>query len=89
MDNNQVTHNEAKGQFEITVGDEKALLQYHRTEHHITLTHTEVPQASRGRGLGSQLIRAALDFAHFNQLKVIPVCPFVKTYLKKHPEAAG
>jgi predicted GNAT family acetyltransferase len=35
------------------------------------------------------LIRAALDFAHFNQLKVIPVCPFVKTYLKKHPEAAG
>jgi predicted GNAT family acetyltransferase len=34
------------------------------------------------------LIRAALDFAHFNQLKVVPVCPFVQAYLKKHPEAA-
>jgi uncharacterized protein len=89
MDNNPVTHNEAKGQFEITLGDEKAVLQYHRTEHHITLTHTEVPVASRGRGLGNQLIRAALDFAHFNQLKVVPVCPFVQAYLKKHPEAAG
>jgi predicted GNAT family acetyltransferase len=89
MDSNPVTHNEARGQFEITLGDEKAVLQYRRTENSITLIHTEVPQASRGRGLGNQLIRAALDFAHFNQLKVVPVCPFVKAYLQKHPEASS
>ncbi|MGZ4896316.1 MAG: GNAT family N-acetyltransferase [Candidatus Angelobacter sp.] len=89
MDSNPVTHNEAKGQFEITLGNEKAVLQYRRTDHSITLVHTEVPRASRGRGLGNQLIRAALDFAHFNQLKIVPVCPFVKAYLLKHPEAAG
>jgi predicted GNAT family acetyltransferase len=89
MDSNPVTHNEARGQFEIVLGDEKAVLQYRRTENSITLVHTEVPQASRGRGLGNQLIRAALDFAHFNQLKVVPVCPFVKAYLQKHPEAAS
>ena len=89
MDSNPVSHNEAQGQFEIALGDEKAVLQYHRTEHSITLVHTGVPQTSRGRGLGSQLIRAALDFAHFNQLKVVPVCPFVKAYLQKHPEAAS
>jgi predicted GNAT family acetyltransferase len=47
-----------------------------------------VPDAFRGRGLGSQLVRAALDYAHFNQLKVFPDCPFVKVYLRKHPEAA-
>lgn len=89
MENTPVTHNEAKGQFEIALGNEKALLQYHRTAQSITLVHTEVPQASRNRGLGNQLIRAALDYAHFNQLKVVPVCPFVKAYLKKHPEAAN
>jgi predicted GNAT family acetyltransferase len=89
MDNNPVTHNEATGQFEIALRDQKAVLQYRRTQNSITLVHTEVPQASRGRGLGNQLIRAALDFAHFNQLKVVPVCPFVKAYLQKHPEAAG
>jgi uncharacterized protein len=89
MDSNPVTHNEARGQFEIALGDEKAVLQYRRTENSITLIHTEVPQASRGRGLGNQLIRAALDFAHFNQLKVVPVCPFVKAYLQKHPEASS
>ena len=89
MDSNPVTHNEANGQFEIALGNKKALLQYHRTDHSITLVHTEVPQASRGRGLGNQLIRAALDYAQFNRLKVIPVCPFVQAYLKKHPEAAN
>lgn len=89
MDSNPVTHNEAKGQFELALGDEKAVLQYRRTANSITLIHTEVPPAERGHGLGNQLIRAALDFAHFNQLKVVPVCPFVKAYLQKHPEAAS
>jgi hypothetical protein len=78
-----------KGQFEIALGNEKAVLQYHRTQHSISLLHTEVPEDSRGCGLGDQLIHAALDFAHFHQLKVVPVCPFVKAYLQKHPEAAG
>jgi hypothetical protein len=51
--------------------------------------HTEVPEALRNRGIGTQLIRSALAFANFNQLKVIPVCPAVKRYLEKHPEAAS
>ena len=79
MDRSPVTHNEAKGQFEIALGKESAVLQYHRTPHSITLIHTEVPEPWRGRGLGDQLIRAALDYAHFNQLKVVPMCPFVKS----------
>jgi uncharacterized protein len=89
MESNPVTHNEARGQFELALGEEKAVLQYRRTANSITLIHTEVPKAERGRGLGNQLIRAALDFAHFNQLKVVPVCPFVKAYLQKRPEAAS
>ena len=84
MDNSPVTHNEAKGQFEIAVENNAAFLQYRRTNDHISLIHTEVPEASRGKGLGNQLVRAALDYAHFNQLKVVPVCPFVKAYLQKH-----
>jgi len=88
MDSNPVTHNEGQGQFEIALGKQKAVLQYRRTQDHISLIHTEVPEGSRGRGLGSQLIRAALDYAHFNQLKIVPICPAVKRYLEKHPEAA-
>jgi predicted GNAT family acetyltransferase len=87
MNNTPVTHNEAKGQFEITQENNTALLQYRRTNEHISLVHTEVPESLRGKGLGNQLVRAALDYAHFNQLKIVPVCPFVKAYLHKHPEA--
>jgi uncharacterized protein len=89
MDSNPVTHNETKSQFEIALGDEKAVLQYRRTPHSISLIHTEVPEASRGRGLGTQLIRAAVDYAHLHQLKIVPICPAVKRYLGKHPEAAA
>jgi len=84
-----VKHNEAGGQFEIALENGTAVLQYQRSGETIRLMHTEVPEASRGRGLANQLARAALDFAHFNQLKVVVLCPFVKLYLQKHPEAAG
>jgi len=84
-----VKHNEAGGQFEIALENGTAFLQYQRTGETIRLMHTEVPEASRGRGLANQLVHAALDFAHFHQLKVIAVCPFVKLYLQKHPEAAS
>ena len=87
MDSNPVRHNLAGGQFEIVVEDQTAVLQYRRSGESIQLLHTEVPEPLRGRGLANQLVRAALDYAHFNQLKVVPVCPFVKVYLEKHPEA--
>lgn len=89
MGSNPVTHNEASGQFEIDTGNGIAVLQYKRTPHSISLVHTEVPAPMRGRGLGTQLIRAALAYASFNQLKVNPVCPAVKRYLEKHPEAVS
>ncbi|HEY7406079.1 MAG TPA: GNAT family N-acetyltransferase [Candidatus Angelobacter sp.] len=88
MDSNPVKHNEAGGQFEIALESGPAFLQYRRTGDSMRLIHTEVPELMRGRGLANQLVRAALDYAHFNQLKVIPICPFVKLYLQKHPEAA-
>jgi uncharacterized protein len=89
MQSNSVKHNEAEGQFEIALERGIAFLQYQRSGETMRLIHTEVPEGQRGRGLGSQLARAALDYAHFNQLKVVPQCPFVRLYLRKHPEAAS
>lgn len=85
---NPVKHNEAEGQFEIALDQGTAVLRYRRTGDTMRLLHTEVPEPMRKRGLGNQLVRAALDYAHFHQLKVVPICPFVKLYLEKHPEAA-
>ena len=50
------------------------------------LPHTLVPKALSGNGVGSALTEAALGYARSNGLKVNPSCPFIKAYIKKHPE---
>ena len=52
----------------------------------IAFTHTEVDDAHEGQGLGSRLIRYALDDARTRGLKVRPVCPFVKTWIRRHED---
>jgi predicted GNAT family acetyltransferase len=52
------------------------------------MLHTEVPKELEGRGIGSALIRGVLDTARRQGLKVVPLCPFAKAYIEKHPEYA-
>ena len=63
-----------------------AFAQYHLTQGKIVFTHTEVPKAHEGQGVGSALIRYALASARERGLKVVPVCPFFVDYFKKHAE---
>lgn len=53
-----------------------------------SLTHTEVPRELEGRGLGTALVRAALEHVRSAGAKVMPVCPFVVAHLARHPEEA-
>ena len=59
-----------------------------RGESAITLLHTEVSPSVEGRGLGGRLVAAALDDIRARGLRVVPVCPFVRAYLRRHPESA-
>ncbi|HUA90269.1 MAG TPA: GNAT family N-acetyltransferase, partial [Steroidobacteraceae bacterium] len=52
----------------------------------ITFTHTRVPESLRGHGIGTHLIEAGLRLARARGLKVIPVCPFFRDYLRTHPQ---
>jgi len=52
----------------------------------MVLTHTEIDDAYEGRGLGSVLVRAALDSARGRGLSVRPDCPFVRAYIARHPD---
>jgi len=82
----EVRNNEAAHQYELEVEGRLALAAYRIREGRITFTHTEVPDALAGRGIGSKLVRAALDDARARGLEVVPACPFVKHYMDKHPE---
>jgi uncharacterized protein len=73
--------------FEIRFPEGVAELVY-RYDHNgrLVLIHTEVPAALSGRGIAGLLAKTALDFARAKHLTIVPVCPFVKTYLERHPE---
>lgn len=82
----QVANNQAKHRFEIALGDDVAFAEYSLVQGGIILPHTEVPEALEGRGIASQLAKAALGYAREHGLEVIPTCPFMAAYITKHPE---
>jgi len=85
-DNPTITNNESSSRFETQINGHTAILTYRRLGKSIVLDHTEVPPALEGRGIASKLAGAALEFARAQHLEVVPLCPYISTYLKKHPE---
>lgn len=83
-----VHDNAAHHRFELKLDNEVAYSNYKRDGNVLTILHTEVPAALNGRGIGSALVRGELEFARAHGWKVVPVCPFVKAYMGKHPEYA-
>jgi len=81
-----VTLNEDARQFEIRTDGGLALLAYYRKANKIAYVHTEVPESMEGQGIGGDLAKAALEYAKENGLRVYPFCPFVRSYIKRHPE---
>ncbi len=82
----EVKDNPEKHQFELIVDGHIALAAYRLKPGVITFTHTEVPAALGGRGIGSLLAKAALDQVRQRGLKVVPLCPFIKAYIEKHAD---
>ncbi|RDE04839.1 GNAT family N-acetyltransferase [Sphingomonas aracearum] len=83
-----VIDNRAEQQFTLEVSGETAVAAYQREGDVIVFTHTVVPPAIEGHGVGSKLIRGALDAARDQGLRVVPQCPFVAAYIQRHPEYA-
>ncbi|HSJ08844.1 MAG TPA: GNAT family N-acetyltransferase [Longimicrobiales bacterium] len=84
-----IVHNEERQRFEVNLGGETAMLEYELADDVITLRHTEVPALAEGEGVGSALVRHALEYARGEGLTVVPRCPFVKHFIQEHPEYAS
>lgn len=67
-------------------GDHAGHLEYTRAPDLVVITHTEVDRSFEGRGVGGALARAALDGARAEGVKVLPVCPFVRGWMDRHPD---
>jgi uncharacterized protein len=81
-----VINNESEQRFEMHVQGQTAFLSYQRFPDRFVIVHTEVPPALEGKGIAGKLVAAALDFARATHLRVIPLCPYVTGYVRKHPE---
>jgi predicted GNAT family acetyltransferase len=86
IDDVQVVHNEEASQFEAMVQDLRSELSYARDGNRILFTHTGVPPALRGRGIASKMARAAMEYVRENDLVAVPLCSYMVSYIRRHPE---
>jgi uncharacterized protein len=84
----EIVNNKTKHRYELAIDGHIAATYYKIAHGVITFIHTEVPPELGGKGIGSKLIKGALDQVRSDGLKVIAQCPFVKAYIDKHPEYA-
>ncbi|MBV9555440.1 MAG: N-acetyltransferase [Pseudolabrys sp.] len=72
--------------FEMDTEVGVAVALYRRDGNVYRVTHTEVPRALEGRGLGSQLVKGMLQVIRAEGSRVVPLCGFVRRYFALHPE---
>jgi predicted GNAT family acetyltransferase len=83
-------HDAAAHRFTLSTGTSVALLDYREHDSRtLEYYHTFVPRPMRGRGVASRLVTQALRYAQAQQISVIPTCPFVAAFIRRHPEYAA
>ena len=86
LDDLEIRDNTAQHCYEGRLDGHLAVVTYRREEGRITFVHTVVSPALEGHGVAGKLVRAALDDARQQGLAVIPLCPYVVTFIKRHPD---
>ncbi len=81
-----VTDNVAGNRFELGAGGESGFIDYRRSGSVLYLNHAEVPASLAGHGRGTRLVRGALDLIRSRGERMVPVCPFIKAFLRRNPD---
>ncbi|PKD42522.1 GNAT family N-acetyltransferase [Rhodohalobacter barkolensis] len=83
----EVINNKEKNRYELKLDGHTAIAEYILNKQGVLFfTHTEVPKDLEGEGVASKLMESAFDDAEERGLKIAPICPFVKSYIQRHPE---
>ncbi|AFZ66272.1 GNAT family N-acetyltransferase [Deinococcus peraridilitoris] len=82
----QVVDNSEAQRYEAQTEAGLAFAEYRPVANALVFSHTEVPEGLEGQGVGSSLLRFALDDARSRGLQVVPMCPFVAAFIGKHRE---
>jgi len=86
LDGTPLTDNEDDNRFEVSIDGAVAFINYLKRDNVYYLIHTEVPQSLQGRGIAGALVEKALKYLEADGFKMMPYCPYVQAYLKRHTE---
>ena len=81
-------HNSERQRFEARLADRLAYMTYSFAGNSVVFDHTFVPEEFRGKGVAATLVREALEQARRQNWNIIPSCPYVATFIERHPEFA-
>jgi uncharacterized protein len=84
-----VIDNQAESRFEVRANGYLAELLYRKNGSRLVLVHTEVPETLSGRGVAGRLVQAAVDKAAAGRMTVVPLCPYARAWLERHPDSAA
>lgn len=85
--NYELINNKSQKQYEFHIEGFVPKIEYIiNHEENVYLTHTEVPYELGGKGVGTQLVEKTLTDIEDNNMRVVPLCPFVAAYIRKNPE---
>ena len=82
---NEVHDNASQSRFELTTDKGTAFIAYRQSGNVLSLDHTEVPESMAGQGIGSAIVKGALDLIRQRGQKIVAQCSFVERYLEKNP----
>lgn len=86
LDKLEVTHNEAGNTFEAWINGYLSKLDYMQDGKNFVITHVGVHPEFRGQGVAGKIVDASLEYARRNSLRVIPMCSYAASYIRKNPQ---
>ena len=81
-----IKHDRSDGKFFIDTEDGEAYLRYSMSDMCMDIYETYVPGRQRGKGLAGFIVNSALEHAKKEKYSIRPTCPYIKVYLRRHPE---
>lgn len=87
MNETSIKNNTHKHRFELQTDGKLSIVEYQQVDDEtLALTHTEVDPSLEGHGVGSKLVEGVLQYIEQHDQKIVPLCPFVSVFLKRHPD---
>jgi predicted GNAT family acetyltransferase len=82
-----IENNTELNRYEIVRDEGVAVLEYRRRGNRLVMVHTGVPKELEGNGIGGKLVAAAVADARSGELTIVPLCPYARAWIEKHPNA--